>query len=152
MNKYYILVLCLFIVQLNSCTKEDTIVIDKNRELLVNKKWKITFMSIQTNNGLLTNTYDSLPSFRRDDYFLFKRDSTYELNDHIDTMQGKNSKILDAGVWKINNTRAYMEMQSDLYNTTYTPARIVESTATKLTLERIHPGDSSVTVTSYIPL
>ena len=114
-------------------------------------------MSIKTNNGLLTNTYDSLPSFRRDDYFLFKRDSTYELNDHIDTMPGKNSKILDAGVWKINNTQinntqTYMEMHSDLYNTAYTPARIVELTASKLTLERTHPGDSSVTVTSYIPL
>jgi hypothetical protein len=97
------------------------------------------------------NEYDSLPSFSKDDYFLFNRDSTYELNDHIDTMPGKNSKILDAGTWNIDNRQTYLEMHSDLYNTTYTPARIIELSAVKLILERTHPGDGSVTVTTYTP-
>ena len=152
MNKCYFLILCLVTVQLNSCTKDDTILIKMKQGLLINKKWQLTSMSVKTANGPLTNAYDSLPPFRKDDYFLFKNDSTYELNDHIDTMPGKNSKILDAGSWKTNTSQTYLEMHSDLYNTTYNPARIIELSATKLTLERIHPGDASITVTIYKPL
>ena len=92
---------CLF-----GCTKEDALVIERKHWLLVNKKWQLSGMSIKSPNGTQTNAYDSLPSFRKDDYFIFRPDSTYEFNDNMDTMPGKNSKLLDAGSWKLKNNES----------------------------------------------
>lgn len=131
------------------CTNEDALLIEKKHWLLVNKKWQLSGMSIKTMNGAVTNKYDSLPSFQKDDYFIFKPDSTYEFNDNLDTMPGKHSKILDAGKWKLENKETVLEMHSDVFNTTYNPARILELSSAKLSLERTHPGDGTVTVTSY---
>ena len=137
------------VVFLFGCIKDDAIVIERKHWALVNKKWQLSGMSIQTANGMLTNQYDSLPSFRKDDFFVFKPDSTYEFNDNIDTMPGKNSKILDAGIWKLDQKETVLEMHSDMFNTTYNPARILELTSSKLSLQRTHPGDGSVTTTTY---
>src|SRR5215211_2193639 len=135
MRKHLPAILCLLIVNFISCTKEDTIVIERKQSLLVNKKWQLSGMSVTTTNGTTTNEFDSLPSFRKDDYFLFKPDSTYEFNDNTDTVPGKNSRILDAGVWNLDSKQTQLEMHSDLYNTTYTTAKILELTTTKLSLE-----------------
>jgi hypothetical protein len=109
-------------------------------------------MSLKAANGITTNEYDSLPSYRKDDYFLFKPDSTYEFNDNTDTMPGKHSRILDAGSWKFKNRQTLLEMHSDVYNTTYNDARIMELSSGRLSLERTHPGDGTVTITTYKPL
>lgn len=149
MRKHLPAILCLLIVNFASCTKEDTLVIERKQWLLVNKKWQLSGISVTTTNGTTTNEFDSLPAFRKDDYFLFKPDSSYEFNDNTDTVPGKNSRILDAGVWNLDSKQTLLEMHSDLYNTTYTTAKILELTTTKLSLERTHPGDGSVTVTTY---
>ena len=109
-------------------------------------------MTIKASTGIVANAYDSLPSFRKDDYFHFKPDSTYEFNDNRDTIPGKNSRILDAGIWKLDQKETLLEMHSDIFNTTYNPARILELTSSKLSLERTHPGDGSVTIITYKPL
>ena len=132
-----------------ACVEDDTLLIEKKQWILVSKKWKLTGMTVKLANGTTRNEYDSLPLFRKDDYFFFRADSTYELNDNIDTMPGKNSKILDAGVWSMDNKDTRLNMHSDLLNTNYTPARILELTNTTLSLERSHPGDGSVTITNY---
>jgi len=149
MKKSIPVFLCLAAAYLFGCTKQDALVIERKHWLLVNKKWQLSSMSIKTANGNLTNQYDSLPSFRKDDYFVFKPDSTYEFNDNTDTIPGKNSRILDAGIWKLDQKETVLEMHSDLFNSTYNPARILELSTSKLSLERIHPGDGSVTVTTY---
>lgn len=149
MKKCFSVVLCMLILFIHGCTKDDTIVFESKKGLLINKKWQLTGLTVRTAAGTLTNEFDSLPAYRKDDYFLFKADSTYEFNDHIDTMPGKHSKILDAGIWKFNNRETFLEMQSDVFNTTYNAARIVELSSNKLSLERIHPGDASVTTTTY---
>jgi hypothetical protein len=149
MKKYFLIVSCLLGIGFCGCTKEDALVIERKQWLLVNKKWQLSGMSVKTANGILTNEYDSLPSFRKDDYFIFKPDSTYEFNDNIDTMPGKNSKILDTGIWTLDDKQAQLVMHSDQFNTNYNPAKILELSNTKLSLERRHPGDGSVTVTTY---
>jgi hypothetical protein len=149
--KKYSLVLCIIFIFIGGCTKEDTIVIENKTGLLVDKKWQLTGLTIKSSAGVFSDEYDSLPAYRKDDYFIFKRDSTYEFNDHIDTMPGKHSKILDAGIWKFNNRQTHVEMQSDVFNTTYNPARLIELSTNKLLLERTHPGDGSVTTTTYKP-
>ena len=149
MNLLRLVVPALLLSWLISCTKDDDIVIERKQWVLINTRWQLTGVLEKTFNGVFTNKYDSLPSFRKDDYFVFKADSTYELNDHLDTMPGKNSKILDAGVWSINAAQTHIKMHSDVFNTDYNPARIVELTSTRLSLERVHPGDGSVTVTTY---
>lgn len=131
------------------CTEDDNIMIERKQWTLINTRWQLTGLSEKTASGPFSNKYDSLPSFRKDDYFVFRSDSTYELNDHLDTMPGKNSKVLDAGVWTINAAQTHLQMHSDVFNTDYNPARILELTSTRLSLERVHPGDGSVTVTTY---
>jgi hypothetical protein len=152
MKKFIPTVLCLALGNILSCTKQDALVIERKHWLMVNKKWQLSGMTIKTSNGILSNEYDSLPSFRKDDYFLFKTDSTYELNDNKDTMPGKNSRILDAGTWKLDQKETTLEMHSDIFNTTYNPARVLELTSSKFSLERTHPGDGSVTIITYKPL
>jgi hypothetical protein len=149
MKKFVSVLICIAFIYLCGCTKEDTIVIEAKQGLLINKRWHLTGLSVKTANGNIVNEYDSLPSYRKDDYFFLKQDSTYEFNDNIDTMPGKHSKILDAGIWKIDSRQTHLEMQSDVYNTTYNPARIIELTTNKLSLERTHPGDGSVTTSTY---
>ena len=141
--------LYLLLINFSGCTKEDTIVIERKQWLLINKKWQITGLSVKTTNGNTTNEYDSLPSFSKDDYFLFRADSTYQFNDNLDTMPGKNSKILDAGTWQLNNKQTHLEMHSDVFNTSYTTARILELGSTKLSIERTDTGNGSVTVTTF---
>jgi hypothetical protein len=152
MKKYFSAGVGMVFLALVGCTKEDALVIEMRENLLINKKWQLTGMTVRTANGLVSRDYDSLPSYRKDDYFLFKHDSTYEFNDNIDTMPGKHSRILDAGIWQLNSSQTHLEMKSNVFNTTYTPARIVELSASKLSLERTHPGDGSVTTTSYKPI
>lgn len=149
MKKSILVSFSMILAFLFGCTKDDSIVIERKYWLLVNKKWQLSGMSIKTANGILTNAYDSLPSFRKDDYFVFKPDSTYGFNDNTDTMPGKNSRILDAGTWKLDQKETVLEMHSDMLNTIYNPARILELSSSKLSLERIHPGDGSVTTTTY---
>lgn len=149
MKQCFIAILSLVVLNFCGCTKDDSIVIEVKQGLLINKKWQLTGMSVKVPNGLLTEKFDSLPSYRKDDYFLFRHDSTYEFNDHLDTMPGKHSKILDAGTWSLDNRQTHLGMESDVFNTRYTPARIIELSTSKLSLERIHPGDGSVTITTY---
>jgi len=148
MKKYLSTLLCLFVINFIGCTKEDALVIERKHWLLVDKKWQLSGMSLKMASGVFINEYDSLPSFKKDDYFLFKPDSTFEFNDNIDTMPGKNSKILDVGTWKFDEKHMVLEMHSDLYDTTYNPAKIIELSTTKLSFERTHPGDS-ITITTY---
>lgn len=143
------LLLLVIVLSYFGCTEDDNIVIERKQWVLINTRWQLTGLSEKTAGGPFSNKYDSLPSFRKDDYFLFHADSTYELNDHLDTMPGKNSKVLDAGVWRINAAQTHIEMHSDVFNADYNPARIVELTNTRLSLERVHPGDGSITVTTY---
>jgi hypothetical protein len=152
MKRQFSVLLCLFFMNISSCTKEDAIVIESKEGFLINKKWQLTGMSLKAANGITTNEYDSLPSYRKDDYFLFKPDSTYEFNDNTDTMPGKHSRILDVGSWKFKNRQTLLEMHSDVYNTTYNDARIMELSSGRLSLERTHPGDGTVTITTYKPL
>lgn len=149
MKNNFLVVLCTTILSLYSCTKDDTIVIESKQDFLINKRWQLTGMTVKTATGVPSNEYDSLPSYRKDDYFLFKHDSTYEFNDHIDTVPGKHSRILDAGTWKLDKTQTHLDMQSDVFNTTYTRAKIIEISSSKLSIERIHPGDRSITTTTY---
>ena len=138
--------ICFYLV---GCIKDDTIVIEPQQPVFVNKKWQLTGMTMKIANEPFSNRYDSLPSFRRDDYFLFNPDSTYELNDNKDTIPGKNSKILDAGTWILDRTNTNLQMHSTVFNTTYTPAKIIQLNTTTLSLERTQTGDGSVTVTTY---
>ena len=149
MKKTIPVLVCILLGCLLGCTKEDALVIEKKHWLLVNKKWQLSGMLIKSTNGMLTNKYDSLPSFGKDDYLIFKPDSTYEYNDNLDTMPGKSSKILDAGIWKLEDKETVLKMHSDLFNTTYNPARILELSNSQLSLERTHPGDGTVTITTY---
>lgn len=149
MKKYFPATLFIVFASLFSCTKEDTIIIEGKKDLLINKKWQLTGITVKSGMGVSFNGYDSLPSYRKDDYIFFRGDATYEVNDHIDTMPGKHSRILDTGTWQLDSRQTYLKMMSDMFNTQYNPARIIELNSDRLSLERTHPGDGSVTTTTY---
>lgn len=148
MKKYVAVLYSVLMLNSPGCTKDDDLVIERKQWLLVNKKWQLSGMAVTT-AGISIDRYDSLPAYRKDDYFLFRPDSTYEFNDNTDTMPGSNSKILDVGTWRLDEKEMELEMHSDQYNTTYNPAKVQELSNTTLSLRRIHPGDSSITVTTY---
>ena len=149
MKKIGALLYAVLVLNCFACTKDDELVIERKQWLLINKKWQLSGMSINT-GGIVVNEYDSLPSYRKDDYFIFRPDSTYEFNDNADTMPGNTSSILDIGTWTFNEKQMELGMHSDQYNSTYNPAKILELTTTNLSLQRTHPGDGSITVTNYI--
>ena len=149
MKKYLPFALCIAIASWYGCTKDDTIQVKNYEQLLVDKKWQLTAITTGSANGVSVNKFDSLPAYSKDDYFLFKADSTFELNDNIDTMPGsKHSRILDEGTWELTSS-GDLDMHSDVFNSDYTRAKILELDSKVLRLERRHPGDGSVTTTSY---
>lgn len=134
-----------------SCSKDDTDTTEKkeNRELLIDKKWVVTSnISIDSLNNQ-TDLLQDIEDYKKDDYFLFKSDSTYELNDNIELRYDTASVIIDAGKWILSNDGTELNRHSDVYTRSYEPATIKELNDTLLVLESIFETDNSKLLTRY---
>ena len=132
-----------------SCTKNDSVQVDNRRSMLMNKQWKMTAtISIDSNNNE-TDLYTGLPEYRKDDYFIFNADSTYELNDNVLLSADTISSIIDAGTWALTENGNRLELYSNFFNVTYEPAMIRVLTNDELYIERIYPSDRSKIRTWY---
>ena len=142
--KWFVIVL--FFV---ACSKNSTDDLKETELLLTDKKWEFSGLKMKTDSGtLIEDAYTPLPAFRKDDYLIFLRDSTYEYNDNIVLRADTSSKILDAGRWKLIDGGKAISMHSEIYSTTYNPAMILELSATKLFIETQYP-DGSVVWTTF---
>jgi hypothetical protein len=135
-----------------SCIKNDSIVISSKADQLINKKWRlIAKQSKADSSAPIINDYDSLPDYDKDNYYLFREDSTYEYNDNAVIQPDSTSPILDTGRWEFTDNGNYLQLHSDVYTRSYNPSLIKELTETKLYLETKYPGDGSIIWTTYAP-
>lgn len=141
----YILTTLIAIMLISGCKKSDFPDTKQRTELLINKKWQLVVLITKSQNGqTVVNAYDSLPAFRKDDYLLFRPDSTYEYNDNVQLRPGASSGILDAGEWKLIRENKTLELFSTFYTKTYPLFDIIELTDSKLEMETKSQGDGSV--------
>lgn len=132
-----------------ACSKDDAANLKERELLLANKKWELSAMKIKTDSGtVIDDAFITLPAYRKDDYVIFLPDSIYEYNDNLILRADTSSKILDAGRWKFIQNGNAIEMHSEVYNTTYNPALVLELSSTKLYLETHYP-DGSVVWTTF---
>jgi hypothetical protein len=141
------LIIALFIAACSKNANEDL----KERErMLTTRKWELSALKIKTDSGtVIEDAFAPLPAYRKDDYLLFFPDSTYEYNDNMILRADTSSKILDAGRWHLIDGGHAISMHSEIYSTTYNPARILELNSSKLFLETRYP-DGSVVWTTFI--
>lgn len=151
MKPIYLMILILSCEVISSCSKDDndTTKRKENRELLVDKKWVMSSnISIDSLNNQ-TDLLQDIEDYKKDDYFLFKPDSTYELNDNIELRYDTASVIIDAGKWVLSADGTELLRHSDVFTRTYSPAVIKEITDTSLLLESNFDTDNSKILTRY---
>lgn len=146
-NPLVAIILALLII--SACGKDDSIDSVSRHRQLMDTKWQVDMSVSIDSNGNETDLYSSLQEYAKDDYFLFKADSTYELNDNVLLRADSVSLIIDAGRWELSSDGSHLEMYSNVFNTEYEPARIVELNSAELLLERSYPGDRSRIRTRY---
>jgi hypothetical protein len=145
---------CLWLVVLyfgilqSGCTKDDTI--ENRRALLIEKKWQaVSMISKSDTSDQEIDMFINLPEYRKDDFFIFNPDSTYELNDNLILRSDTTEIIIDAGKWELSDGNNYLQMHSYIFTTTYYPALIKELTENSLMLETYYATDSSTVTTRY---
>jgi len=124
-------------------------------DLLINKKWKITAISVKLPNGITyPDHYSTLPDYKKDDYFYFNADLTFTDNDNTERAPTTDSTgILDSGRWGLANGENELQMISTLFQTgtaiEYYPTKILELTGTSMQWESKSPYDGTIVWTSY---
>ncbi|HUR10874.1 MAG TPA: DUF5004 domain-containing protein [Flavitalea sp.] len=148
--KRFFLLLTVLSGFLIGCTKTNGDVAKSKSEMLINKKWQLVSLTSQSGTGVtVINGVDSFPSYRRDDYLLFKSDSTYEYNDNLEPRPGLSSKIIDAGDWQLARNNTALEMHSTIWTRTYPLFDIMELTDTKLKMQTKSESDGSLVVITF---
>lgn len=148
--KFFLLLLVLSY----SCSKKSNIDAVTRADLLINKKWKISAISVQTPNGnYYPDNYSPLPSYKKDDYFYFNSDLTFTDNDNIEKAPNNSTGILDSGKWALENAETNLHMISTVLQTgtaiEYYPTKILELTSTSMQWESTSPYDGTIVWTSY---
>ena len=137
---------------LTFCSKDDQDVIlgtSQVDSLLVDSRWMITEnIAIDSLNRTTDLTIDK-PEFQKDDYLLFNRDSTYELNDNRILRSDTTSLIVDAGKWQLSPDKKMILRESTVFNSTYPAATIKEISTNTLYLETHSDADKSIVRTRY---
>ena len=148
--KFFLILLVLFF----SCSKRSGNNMSR-ADLLVNKKWKISAISVQLPNGMIyPDNYSTLPSYKKDDYFYFNNDLTFTDNDNIERAPTTDSSgILDSGKWGLANSENDLQMVSTLFQTgtaiEYYPTKFLELTNTSMKWESTSPYNGMIVWTSY---
>lgn len=122
---------------------------DKSRtELLINKKWQVTAISGKLSDGtVVPDDFSGLPDNKKDDYYFFKANLTYEINENTLLRPGSTTPIFDAGTWRLLNSDEYLEMTSNDSNTSFGVIKIIKLTET--VLETRQEGDGDVFNVSF---
>lgn len=82
-----------------------------NKELLVDKKWKYVSIKLYVENEYDTvDVYANTSDFVRDDYYIFKTDNTYELNDNILKENESDPDIIQKGTWSFNKMQTILSL------------------------------------------
>ena len=148
--KFSLLLLILFY----SCSKSSNGNSISRSDLLTNKKWKISAISVKLPNGVTDpDNYSTLPSYKKDDYFYFNVDFTFTDNDNTERSPNDSTGILDAGSWQLANGENDLQMATTLFQTgtaiEYYPTKILELTNTTMYWESTSPYNGTIVWTTY---
>jgi len=149
--KSFLLLLILFY----SCSKRSGINNNPSRaDLIVNKKWKISAISLKLPNGIFyPDNYSTLPSYKKDDYFYFNGDLTFTDNDNTERSPNDSTGILDSGNWQLANGENDLQMVGTLFQTgtaiEYYPTKILTLTGNSMYWESTSPYDGTIVWTTY---
>ena len=122
-----------------ACKDDELYGINSNTKsyLLANKKWQTSAIYVKSPQGLvIRDEYVLLPEFRKDDYYLFRADSTFELNDNVSRDPIATSPVLASGNWNLIKSEQFLKLE-----TTYNPyfqdsIKIASLTESSLTVEK----------------
>jgi hypothetical protein len=137
---------------LTFCSKDDAEDISFNEKvdsLLINTKWVIIENIAIDSLKKVTDLTADKPEFQKDDYLLFNRDSTYELNDNTILRSDTASLIIDAGKWQLSPDKKMIMRESTVFGSTYPAATIKEISTNTLYLETFSEADKSTVSTRY---
>ncbi len=137
-----------------SCSKKSNTDPGSRADLIINKKWKITAISVKTPDGIYyPDNYSPLPSYKKDDYFYFNADLTFTDNDNIEKAPNNSTGVLDSGKWALENAGNNLYMISTLLQTgtaiEYYPTKILQLTAPSMQWESTSPYDGTIVWTTY---
>ena len=124
-------------------------------DLLINKKWKISAISVKLPNGVTyPDNYSPLPTYKKDDYFYFNVDLTFTDNDNTERAPTDSTGILDSGKWGLASGETELQMVSTMFQTgiaiEYYPTKILELTDMSMKWESKSPYNGTIVWTSYI--
>lgn len=131
-------VMCILILSLFSCKQDNLYGIntDTRLSLLVDKKWQTVAMYVKSPEGtIIRDNLALFPDYRKDDYYLFRADSSFELNDHVNLQPGSLSPVIDSGSWTFTNQDQFIVMSGGSELPNLSPLKINVITQTDLTLQ-----------------
>jgi hypothetical protein len=114
-------------------------------DLLVNKKWQLTGLSVKLSDGtVFPDEYSSLPDYQKDDYWYFKPDHTYTNNDNKKRETCKSPDLIDYGIWYFNYKDSSLMLKSKApqppgTNVEYFPTQILQLSKNNMKWESSDP-------------
>ncbi len=154
MNLKHSILTTIVIALFLGCSKDDapTQPQQSRTDLLVGKKWVMTSMTGKLANGsMVTEQIGLLPEYKKDDYWFFKPDLTFEFNDNSNKRPGSTISVLDQGTWRLVNGDSYIELKSNSPATSYFPTKVLEITSAQMKWESTDPADGTIIYTTYKP-
>jgi len=149
---YFLLLVCFSL----SCSKSNDNQSLNKTEQLVNKKWKFSAMGGKSPSGMIWDDYAGLPSYQKDDFYLFKPDFTFIYFDNGDLVPGSIRLEKYEGTWSLSNSDSYINITvtvQGIPSTTFAPQKIVEFSTTTMRWEctDISTGNTHWTTYTVIP-
>jgi hypothetical protein len=108
-----ILLITLIIAGCNK--KHDGSALNKSRkDLLINKKWQVLSISRLLDDGMTVDPdyYSKLPEYEQDDYYFFRWNLTYDINENKVRRPLSEEQLYDNGTWSLTQGDKYLELQS----------------------------------------
>ena len=144
------LLICMMFLLLAGCNDDNLYGInsDTRAYLLLNKKWQNSAIFVKSPQGIvIRDEYSLLPPYRKDDYFFFRADSTFELNDNAAKDPGVQGNILSSGTWDVIMKEQFLRLKEQRSNLFPDSIKISSINETNLTIER--PVADGVQFISY---
>jgi hypothetical protein len=121
-NLLYIFVL---LIVIGSCSKSDSNETNSQNKfkLLVNKKWQFLTVSAVLADGTTQSDYfANQPDYKKDNYYYYKSDLTFTINDNIKKNNPGDPDIIDSGTWVLHSDESiYVKSTSGIR---YDPVKI----------------------------
>lgn len=129
----------LLVLLFGGCKEDDLYGINSDTRtfLLANKKWQTASIFVKSPQGLIIrDEYILLPDYKKDDYFIFRADSTFLLNDNTLRDPLATSEVLAGGGWILQMNEEILKLRVDYGATPIDSMKITVISADNFSVER----------------